>query len=126
MDIHWKSGEYEGHAESLKNSVKSLRKDAPQQHPRSPLLPSRRVISGHVPIRNHGKNGGAKGKFLHALFWGHNGSLMVAIVRGQANVSVRRDPQGQFKKEVSVDRSLAADRRLRAKSKSQGDRGHIN
>ncbi len=39
---------------------------------------------------------------------------------------VRRDPQGQFKKEVSVGRSLEADKRQRAKTKvrkGQGDRG---
>jgi len=39
---------------------------------------------------------------------------------------VRRDPHGQFKKEVSVGRSLAADRRRHAKTKvpkGQGDRG---
>ena len=39
---------------------------------------------------------------------------------------VRRNKQGQFKKEVSVGRSLAADRRRTAKrtvKKGQGDRG---
>jgi hypothetical protein len=39
---------------------------------------------------------------------------------------VRRDPKGQFKKEVSVGRSLAVDRRKQAKNevpKGQGDRG---
>jgi hypothetical protein len=39
---------------------------------------------------------------------------------------VRRDSQGQFKKEVGVGRSLAADRRRHAKTKlpkGQGDRG---
>jgi hypothetical protein len=39
---------------------------------------------------------------------------------------VRRNKQGQFKKEVNVGRSLAADRRSKAKtkvSKGQGDRG---
>ena len=39
---------------------------------------------------------------------------------------VRRNPQGQFKKEVTVGRSLAADRRRNAKTtvkKGQGDRG---
>ena len=39
---------------------------------------------------------------------------------------VRRNPRGQFKKEVDVGRSLAADRRRDAKtrvSKGQGDRG---
>jgi hypothetical protein len=39
---------------------------------------------------------------------------------------VRRDPQGQFKKEVNVGRSLAVDRRKQAKNevpKGQGDRG---
>jgi hypothetical protein len=39
---------------------------------------------------------------------------------------VRRDEQGEFKKEVDVGRSLAADRRQHAKTKAkpgQGDRG---
>lgn len=39
---------------------------------------------------------------------------------------VRRDVKGHFKKEVSVGRSLSADRRHKAKSKvgkGQGDRG---
>ena len=39
---------------------------------------------------------------------------------------VRRDAQGQFKKEVDVGRSLAADRRQHAEHKAkpgQGDRG---
>jgi hypothetical protein len=39
---------------------------------------------------------------------------------------VRRNPKGQFKKEVSVGRSLAVDRRKQAKNevpKGQGDRG---
>jgi hypothetical protein len=39
---------------------------------------------------------------------------------------VRRDEQGQFKKEVDVGKSLAADRRQDAKTKvkpGQGDRG---
>jgi hypothetical protein len=39
---------------------------------------------------------------------------------------VRRDASGEFKKEVSVGRSLAADRRSKAKTivkKGQGDRG---
>jgi hypothetical protein len=39
---------------------------------------------------------------------------------------VRRNKQGQFKKEVNVGRSLAADRRRRSKMKAkpgQGDRG---
>ncbi|MEP7070905.1 MAG: hypothetical protein ABI839_00825 [Verrucomicrobiota bacterium] len=39
---------------------------------------------------------------------------------------VRRDAKGHFKKEVNVGRSLAADRRHKAKSKvgkGQGDRG---
>jgi hypothetical protein len=39
---------------------------------------------------------------------------------------VRRNPQGEFKKEVSNGRSLAADRRQHAKtkvSKGQGDHG---
>jgi hypothetical protein len=41
---------------------------------------------------------------------------------------VRRDKQGQFKKEVNVGRSLAADRRRKAKTtakKGQGDRGDV-
>jgi len=39
---------------------------------------------------------------------------------------VRRNPKGQFKKEVSVGRSLAVDTRKQAKNevpKGQGDRG---
>lgn len=39
---------------------------------------------------------------------------------------VRRDERGQFKEEVDVGRSLAADRRHKAKTESkpgQGDRG---
>jgi hypothetical protein len=39
---------------------------------------------------------------------------------------VRRNPQGEFEKEVSVGRSLAVDRRKQAKNevpKGQGDRG---
>lgn len=39
---------------------------------------------------------------------------------------VRRDAEGEFKKEVDVGRSLAADRRQHAKTKvkkGQGDRG---
>jgi hypothetical protein len=39
---------------------------------------------------------------------------------------VRRNPKGQFKKEVNVGRSLSADRRHDAKTKvqkGQGDRG---
>jgi len=39
---------------------------------------------------------------------------------------VRRDAKGQFKKEVSVGRSLAVDKRKQAKNevlKGQGDRG---
>lgn len=39
---------------------------------------------------------------------------------------VRRNPHGEFKKEVSVGRSLSADRRRQAKTKvrkGQGDRG---
>jgi hypothetical protein len=39
---------------------------------------------------------------------------------------VRRNTQGQFKKEVNVGRSLSADRKRSAKSKvkkGQGDRG---
>jgi|SRR4029453_1524162 hypothetical protein len=39
---------------------------------------------------------------------------------------VRRNPKGQFKKEVSVGRSLASDRRRQAKTKvrkGQGDHG---
>ena len=42
---------------------------------------------------------------------------------------VRRNAQGQFKTEVSVGRSLAADRRRKAKSKvkrGQGDRGDLS
>jgi hypothetical protein len=41
---------------------------------------------------------------------------------------VRRDKKGEFKKEVSVGRSLAADRKRKAKSKvakGQGDRGDV-
>ena len=41
---------------------------------------------------------------------------------------VRRNKEGEFKKEVSVGRSLAADRRQKAKtkvSKGQGDRGEV-
>jgi hypothetical protein len=43
MDTHWKPGEYEGQAESLKDAVKSLRKDASQQQPekRTPAVSSR-------------------------------------------------------------------------------------
>jgi hypothetical protein len=40
---------------------------------------------------------------------------------------VRRNKKGQFKKEVNVGRSLAADRRHKSKTKvkaGQGDRGH--
>jgi hypothetical protein len=39
---------------------------------------------------------------------------------------IRRDADGQFKKEVDVGKSLAADRRTKAKTKvksGQGDRG---
>lgn len=39
---------------------------------------------------------------------------------------IRRDAEGQFKKEVDVGKSLAADRRRKAKTKvksGQGDRG---
>jgi hypothetical protein len=39
---------------------------------------------------------------------------------------VRRDAEGQFEKEVDVGKSLAADRRTKAKTKvksGQGDRG---
>jgi len=42
---------------------------------------------------------------------------------------VRRDREGQFKNEVDVGRSLAADRRQHAKTKvpkGQGDRGDTN
>jgi hypothetical protein len=42
------------------------------------------------------------------------------------NVYVRRNPKGEFKKEVDVGRSLATDRRRHAKTtvaKGQGDRG---
>jgi len=42
---------------------------------------------------------------------------------------VRRNKQGEFKKQVSVGRSLAVDRRRTAKtkvSKGQGDRGDVN
>jgi hypothetical protein len=41
---------------------------------------------------------------------------------------VRRNKKGEFKKEVSVGRSLAADRKRKAKSKvkkGQGDRGDV-
>ena len=41
---------------------------------------------------------------------------------------VRRNKQGEFKKEVSVGRSLAADRKRTAKTKvkkGQGDRGDV-
>jgi hypothetical protein len=41
---------------------------------------------------------------------------------------VRRNKKGEFKKEVNVGRSLAADRRRTAKSKvkkGQGDRGDV-
>jgi hypothetical protein len=41
---------------------------------------------------------------------------------------VRRNKQGEFKKEVSVGRSLAADRKRKAKTKvkkGQGDRGDV-
>jgi hypothetical protein len=41
---------------------------------------------------------------------------------------VRRNKQGQFKQEVNVGRSLAADRRRKAKNKAkpgQGDRGDV-
>ncbi len=41
---------------------------------------------------------------------------------------VRRNKEGEFKKEVSVGRSLAADRRTNAKTKvkkGQGDRGDV-
>lgn len=41
----------------------------------------------------------------------------------------RRNKTGEFKKEVDVGRSLAADRRSKAKtkvSKGQGDRGDVN
>ena len=41
---------------------------------------------------------------------------------------VRRNKQGEFKKEVVVGRSLAADRRSKAKTrvpKGQGDRGDV-
>ena len=41
---------------------------------------------------------------------------------------VRRDDEGQFKKEVNVGRSLAADRRTHAKKTvkpGQGDRGDV-
>jgi hypothetical protein len=41
---------------------------------------------------------------------------------------VRRDDEGQFKKEVNVGRSLAADRRTHAKKtvkQGQGDRGDV-
>ena len=43
MDTHWKPGEYEGQAESLKDAVKSLRKDTSQQQPekRTPAVSSR-------------------------------------------------------------------------------------
>jgi hypothetical protein len=41
---------------------------------------------------------------------------------------VRRNKEGEFKKEVNVGRSLAADRRSKAKTtvkKGQGDRGDV-
>lgn len=41
---------------------------------------------------------------------------------------VRRDKEGQFKKEVKVGRSLAADKKRTAKAKvkkGQGDRGDV-
>jgi hypothetical protein len=41
---------------------------------------------------------------------------------------VRRNKQGEFKKEVNVGRSLAADRRRKSKTKvkkGQGDRGDV-
>ena len=41
---------------------------------------------------------------------------------------VRRNKRGEFKKEVDVGRSLAADRRSKAKTKvpkGQGDRGDV-
>jgi hypothetical protein len=41
---------------------------------------------------------------------------------------VRRNQQGEFKKEVAVGRSLAADRKRTAKAKvkkGQGDRGEV-
>jgi hypothetical protein len=41
---------------------------------------------------------------------------------------VRRNKKGEFKKEVSVGRSLAADRKRKAKTKvakGQGDRGDV-
>lgn len=41
---------------------------------------------------------------------------------------VRRNKQGEFKKQVSVGRSLAADRKRKAKTKvekGQGDRGDV-
>ncbi|MFL6590379.1 MAG: hypothetical protein ACJ8M4_09425 [Chthoniobacterales bacterium] len=41
---------------------------------------------------------------------------------------VRRNKQGEFKKQVKVGRSLAADRKRKAKSKvkkGQGDRGDV-
>jgi hypothetical protein len=41
---------------------------------------------------------------------------------------VRRDKKGEFKKEVNVGRSLAADRRSKSKKvvkKGQGDRGDV-
>jgi hypothetical protein len=41
---------------------------------------------------------------------------------------VRRNKAGEFKKEVNVGRSLAADRKRKAKStakKGQGDRGDV-
>ena len=41
---------------------------------------------------------------------------------------LRRNKQGEFKKEVDIGRSLAADRRRTAKSKvgkGQGDRGDV-
>jgi hypothetical protein len=41
---------------------------------------------------------------------------------------VRRNKQGEFKKEVDVGRSLSADKRRKAKTKvpkGQGDRGEV-
>ena len=37
MDTHWKPGEYESHAESLKKAVDSFRKDPRQQRPEKSL-----------------------------------------------------------------------------------------
>jgi hypothetical protein len=42
---------------------------------------------------------------------------------------VRRNRRGQFKEEVNVDRSLAADRRRKARTRvkpGQGDRGDVS